>query len=68
MNTNDWLVEYDKITKNILEDNLLKKDTLSELKKIKTELLNISQVSKFKIEIEEKDVVNILINICWISL
>lgn len=68
MNTDNWLIEYDKITQNVLEDNLLKKDTLTELKKIKTELLNISKVSKFKIEIEEKDVVNILINICWISL
>ena len=65
MNTNELLVEYDRITKKILEDTVLTKYTLIELKK---DLLNISNVSKFKIEIEEKDIINKLINICWISL
>tara|TARA_B100001094_G_C18029413_1_gene719304 strand:+ start:112 stop:588 length:477 start_codon:yes stop_codon:yes gene_type:complete len=68
MKTEDWLVEYDKVTKLLLEDNMLNKDTLNELIKIKSELLINSNVSKFKIEIKLDDIKNTLLKICWLTL
>jgi len=66
--TDDWLIEYDKITKFLLEDNMLNENTLDELNKIKFELLNSANISKFNIEINELNIRNILFKICWLSL
>lgn len=68
MKTEEWLIEYDKITKLLLEDTMLEKNTLDELNKIKYEILNSSVVSKFNIQINEINIKNILFKICWLSL
>tara|TARA_Y100000766_G_C18491194_1_gene404876 strand:+ start:81 stop:557 length:477 start_codon:yes stop_codon:yes gene_type:complete len=68
MDTDDWLVEYDKITKLLLQDSMLHQNTLEELNIIKTEILQLSNVDKFKIEINEINIENILFKICWLSL
>lgn len=68
MKTEDWLIEYDKITKILLEDNMLKQNTLEELNIIKFEILNSANVSKFNIKINELNIGNILFKICWLTL
>lgn len=66
--TDQWLMEYDKVTKLLLEDNMLEENTLDELNKIKFEILNSSKVSKFNIQINKLNIENILFKICWLSL
>ena len=66
--TEDWLIEYDKITKLLLQDNMLEENTLAELNKIKFEILNSANVSKFNIQINQLNIQNILFKICWLSL
>jgi len=68
MKTKDWLIEYDKITKFILEDNMLKENTLEELNIIKFEILKCANISKFNIQINELNIENILLKICWLTL
>ena len=68
MKTDEWLIEYDKVTQLLLEDNMLEQHTLEELNKIKSEILNSSKISKFNIQINELNIGNILFKICWLSL
>jgi len=69
MKTEDWLIEYDKISLNILKNKIvLETGTLEELLQIKNEILHSTEKTNFQIKILDKNITNILYRICWLSL